>query len=401
MSQSFKPGVEAAKAALGVNHAIVAKDHPGGALGAQLSLEEVADRILKGRNDPRIKSWAGRALHAAGGPQDSKTQAQVILDALHKAAVYVQDPVNTEFMQAAHETLCLDDKGLCFRSGDCFPINTKLLTPEGLKNIQDIKIGNLIWGYNAWTAIDGFVDKGIIQTTAINTNNGCIVLTANHQVYVIRNDTHIRVRVSELNINDILLVPLDIPFYNCRANTKPTIVKFIEFDVGEKQCYDIQTSDHYVYLPEHDVTVSNCDDLTIAYGSAVMSVGIPCKVVGQAFNGSSVPSHVLAAIQDTQTGEWYRVDPSTDKPVGGYVTATREWWIDPFNKKGMTISGATSGDFVGVGRVHSGYLGEEFMALSAVPISPSKIESVFVIGLASLGAIGFLVYLMQKNGARK
>ncbi len=26
-------------------------------------------------------------------------------------------------------------------------------------------------------------------------------------------------------------------------------------------CYDIQTRDHHVYLPEHDVTVSNCDDL--------------------------------------------------------------------------------------------------------------------------------------------
>ena len=34
-----------------------------------------------------------------------------------------------------------------------------------------------------------------------------------------------------------------------------------EQDVFEAPCYDIQTSDHYVYLPEHDVTVSNCEDL--------------------------------------------------------------------------------------------------------------------------------------------
>ena len=37
--------------------------------------------------------------------------------------------------------------------------------------------------------------------------------------------------------------------------------KEIEHDVAERPCYDIQTSDHYVYLPEHDVTVSNCEDL--------------------------------------------------------------------------------------------------------------------------------------------
>jgi hypothetical protein len=38
-------------------------------------------------------------------------------------------------------------------------------------------------------------------------------------------------------------------------------VKQLECDVAERPCYDIQTSDHYVYLPEHDVTVSNCEDL--------------------------------------------------------------------------------------------------------------------------------------------
>jgi hypothetical protein len=38
-------------------------------------------------------------------------------------------------------------------------------------------------------------------------------------------------------------------------------VKSLAQDVTEAPCYDIQTSDHYVYLPEHDVTVSNCEDL--------------------------------------------------------------------------------------------------------------------------------------------
>ena len=38
-------------------------------------------------------------------------------------------------------------------------------------------------------------------------------------------------------------------------------VRSIEHDVAEVPCWDIQTGDHYVYLPEHDITVSNCEDL--------------------------------------------------------------------------------------------------------------------------------------------
>jgi len=38
-------------------------------------------------------------------------------------------------------------------------------------------------------------------------------------------------------------------------------VKEIERSVLSAPCWDIATDDHCVYLPEHDVTVSNCDDL--------------------------------------------------------------------------------------------------------------------------------------------
>jgi hypothetical protein len=115
----FAPSVEAAQKALGDKVPIESKAHPGGGAGVKFSLDEVAKRAAKGRNDPRIRAWAIRAVHAAGGPQGMVDQARAILKAQKKAAVYVQDPLNTEFIQAAHETLCLDDKGLCFRGGDC------------------------------------------------------------------------------------------------------------------------------------------------------------------------------------------------------------------------------------------------------------------------------------------
>lgn len=119
MSNDFRPGVDAARRALGSAIPIVTRDHPGGEKGVKLSLDEVASRIRVGRNDPRVRAWAIRAVKAAGGPQGKREQAEAIRKALKDATVYVNDPVNTEFIQAAHETLCLDDKGLCFRGGDC------------------------------------------------------------------------------------------------------------------------------------------------------------------------------------------------------------------------------------------------------------------------------------------
>ena len=96
-------------------------------------------------------------------------------------------------------------------------------------------------------------------------------------------------------------------------------------------CVDIQTKDHYVYLPEHDITVSNCDDLVIAYSSACMSVRIVSQSVGQSFDKSGVPWLVIAAMPNPTSREWKRVDPSTTKAVGDYVVATKEWWINPLD----------------------------------------------------------------------
>ncbi len=116
----FAPSLEAAKkTALGAATPMETRPHPAGAKGAQISLEEVAARIRKGRLDPRVRAWAIRSVKEGGEPRTPAGQGQAILDALRKTTTYVQDPVNAEFMQAAQDTLCLDDKGFCFKGGDC------------------------------------------------------------------------------------------------------------------------------------------------------------------------------------------------------------------------------------------------------------------------------------------
>ena len=96
----------------------------------------------------------------------------------------------------------------------------------------------------------------------------------------------------------------------------------------------------------------DCDDLCVAFGSAAMSVGIPVQVVGQAFDGTNTPTHVICAIQ-TERGDWLQADPSSEKwPVGQCSPATGEHWIDPFDEDDKTsglAGGATTGDYVGVG----------------------------------------------------
>ena len=80
----FAPGIAAARLALGDAVKIESHYHPAGATGVKFSLEQVALRARDGRNDPRVRAWAIRAIHDAGGPQDQKAQAVAILTALRR-----------------------------------------------------------------------------------------------------------------------------------------------------------------------------------------------------------------------------------------------------------------------------------------------------------------------------
>lgn len=108
-------------------------------------------------------------------------------------------------------------------------------------------------------------------------------------------------------------------------------IKDIERNVVSAPCYDIQTEDHYVYLPEHDVTVNNCDDLTVLLAAAFASVGIHTLIVGHAYDKGRHISHVLAAAYASD--QWWYADPSTDFPLGKCEPFTRERLLGVPNAK--------------------------------------------------------------------
>ncbi len=69
-------------------------------------------------------------------------------------------------------------------------------------------------------------------------------------------------------------------------------VKEIDRDITEAPVYDISTSDHYVYLPEADVTVSNCDDQAILNATLLSLNGITARLRVTAESRSADDSHI-------------------------------------------------------------------------------------------------------------
>lgn len=365
---------------------VVNRKHPLGSKGIKSSLEEVAKKVREGRNNVKIRELMIKIIHDAGGLKGEKQKTQAILDAHHVGYSYVSDPVHTEFMQGAALSWCTDDAGVCFKGGDCFPKGTLLLRSDyALVPIEEIKVGDRIWGRDDWTTVEGKIFKGVLDVDAVFLNNGgSIQLTPDHKVYVARCEEHKghakpcscpvetrtvdRILVAELTPTQVLIQPkhkdpiwrLGTRYYGDEVE-KLLRVKAVERAVAEVACYDISTSDHYVYLPENDVTVSNCDDAVIKVAAATLAAGIPTKIVGQAFEGDNgVPSHVILAIKDGQ--DWLRVDPSAKGfKVGDYAKAEKEIWIDPLEE-------LTQMDFVGVGRVRE----RDFVGVGAPPNAPAS-----------------------------
>lgn len=86
-------------------------------------------------------------------------------------------------------------------------------------------------------------------------------------------------------------------------------VRGVEHDLFEAPCWDIQTSDHRVYLPEHDVTVSNCDDMACLIGTMALQLGRDAQFVAVGFKSPGHYSHVFCRVKDPKSNMWIVCDP--------------------------------------------------------------------------------------------
>lgn len=87
-------------------------------------------------------------------------------------------------------------------------------------------------------------------------------------------------------------------------------VNAVERAVVEAPVYDISTADHYVYLPEADVTVSNCDDHSVLAATMLTLNGIPAKfrITAPTRNDDWAHIYPLAGLPKTRPSKWVALD---------------------------------------------------------------------------------------------
>lgn len=97
-------------------------------------------------------------------------------------------------------------------------------------------------------------------------------------------------------------------------------VREVVRDNAELPCFDFETDDHFVWLPEADWTTSQCDDGTIRLAAWLMSVGYPVKERVIQAKGEPSWSHIylVTGIPPMRPSRWVALDWSV-------TTATPGW----------------------------------------------------------------------------
>jgi hypothetical protein len=93
-------------------------------------------------------------------------------------------------------------------------------------------------------------------------------------------------------------------------------VQIVSVESEQKRfCYDIQTEDGGIYLPEADIIVHNCDDRAICIGSFAYNLGMPFRFVAMARQNGNPLHHVATDV--LMEGAWKHVDPTYNTQVMG------------------------------------------------------------------------------------
>lgn len=173
--------------------------------------------------------------------------------------------------------------------GDCFAKGTLVLRDDHqLVPVEALLEGDHIWGLDTWTMVTKTWDKPVLPTWSVRLNNGSSMrLTPDHKVWVLDCGAHAnsavfqpcscpvagrtsrRVTVRDLVPGQVLTQPTRLP--DDLASVGPGrahiegLLRVVEVVKGGKElpCFDFETEDHYVWLPEADWTTSQCDEFAL------------------------------------------------------------------------------------------------------------------------------------------
>lgn len=189
--------------------------------------------------------------------------------------------------------------------GDCFPRTTRVLKRDGSTvPVADLRIGDEIWGRHRWSKVQAAWSKGTLPVLRFHlesVHQGTWVerierqrhfeVTADHKVFVVsEGGAVIRVKADEVFPGMSLIAPRRLREETSR-DAAPGEFEFTRFDDGwdlrrvvssierrpEVEVMDLTTDDHYVYLPDAEVTVSQCDNLAPWRAAELCELGIPAQ----------------------------------------------------------------------------------------------------------------------------
>jgi hypothetical protein len=156
---------------------------------------------------------------------------------------------------------------------------------------------------------------------------------------------------------------------------------FVPDPVGAE--YNVGAAGTLCLRPNLCVRAADCDDLVVAIGSVLMSIGIPVVVVKQTF-GEGDQEHVMLKAYASDEGAWLRVDGATDHPVGQSHNATSEFELDPMKPNTIGLKGVPDAEYVGIGSVPKERtivrFVPRFVGLGAAPTGAAVPSSVEVSG---------------------
>lgn len=114
------------------------------------------------------------------------------------ATVQTLEKINPKYYSEEFETVVVDE---------CFPIGTKISTKNGYKNIEDIKVGDIVLSFNhqkndfEYKKVNRLFVKTSNNLCILKTNDNILVATKNHPIYTQRG----YVAMEELKNGDYVL----------------------------------------------------------------------------------------------------------------------------------------------------------------------------------------------------
>ncbi len=136
----------------------------------------------------------------------------------------------------------------------CFPAGTKILTKNGYKNIEDIKVNDFVCSYNdanKTIELKKVTEKFIhedIELYNIYLNNEIIRVTPFHKFYVLRNNQFEWLAVKDIKLTDKLF----------DSNKQLIDINKIEYMKENNTVYNIEVEDNHSYfVSEKNILVHN------------------------------------------------------------------------------------------------------------------------------------------------